>query len=280
MSGFEGFHQEVDGNFSRRAGLEPPEVDRPLFGECLVDRGAQGRPQLFPGHFQDVAGRFSHRHFEDPVDAGGNVHHLVPLVDDHAGGGVAVHQEPFRHRSGAQLQGFGLARGPRRSGEVPGRGGEGEEGSGLAPSFRPPEELPLLVQNSELVGRAPRRFRGAEKEDPARFQYLGEEGDEALLHVGVQVDEEIAADKEVEAREGGILDDAVMGEDDHFADLFRHLPPLAVPDKEGLEPFLSHLRLDPVRVEPCPGLGDGCFVDVGGEDLDPGVEPAVRPGTP
>ena len=54
------------------------------------------------------------------------------------------------------------------------------------------------VYRGEEVGMAPHRLRGAEKEEAPRFQNHVEEGDEPLLHVGIEVDEEVAADEEVE----------------------------------------------------------------------------------
>ncbi len=94
-----------------------------------------------------------------------------------------------------------------------------------------------------------------------------EEGDEPFLHLRIEVDEEVAADKEVEPGKWGVLDDAVVGEDDHFSETLRHLPAPVKPGEEALEPLFAHLCPDVVGIESGPRLGHGPFVDIGGENL-------------
>ena len=57
-------------------------------------------------------------------------------------------------------------------------------------------------------------FGAPEKEVASFFQGIVKEGDAFLLGVGLEVDEEVPADHEVETGEGRVGKDILLGEDD------------------------------------------------------------------
>ena len=80
-----------------------------------------------------------------------------------------------------------------------------------------------LSTSAEELGVAREVLRGAEEEVAAGGQRVVEEGDELLLDLGLEVDEEVAARDRDRASRRGLDDDVVRGEDAHVADLLAHL---------------------------------------------------------
>ena len=64
-----------------------------------------------------------------------------------------------------------------------------------------PEDPLLLGDRLEPVGKVAHRFGRAENEDSALVQREMEQREDLLLHLGTQVDQDIAARYEIEARE-------------------------------------------------------------------------------
>ena len=118
----------------------------------------------------------------------------------------------------------------------------------------------------------PHRLRAAEEENSSRLEHLMEEGEELSLPVGVEIDEEVAADQQVEARKGRILEEVVMSEYDHLPQHLCHLPAVIDPGKEAHEPLFPEVGVDVVGIEAGTGPGDRRLVKIGGEELDPGIK--------
>ena len=95
-----------------------------------------------------------------------------------------------------------------------------------------------------------------------------EELDDALLEGRLEVDEEVAAGHEVQAREGRSPQEVVRREEAEVADVLRDRVRVAALHEEARQPLGAHLPLDDVRVSSAAGLGEGGGVDVGREDLD------------
>ena len=94
-----------------------------------------------------------------------------------------------------------------------------------------------------------------------------EQRQHTLLHRRLEVDEEISAGHQVDTREGRILDDVVLREDDHLPDLGHDL----VDAPREVEIALQSLARDVrhrllVVLGPCSSL-ERSRVHVGGEDL-------------
>ena len=80
-----------------------------------------------------------------------------------------------------------------------------------------PVDPALLVGERDEKALVPARgFGASEKEIPSVFQGIVKEGDAFLLGVGLEVDEEIPADHEVETGEGGVGQDILLGEHDEL----------------------------------------------------------------
>ncbi|RIH78425.1 hypothetical protein Mterra_03670 [Calidithermus terrae] len=90
-----------------------------------------------------------------------------------------------------------------------------------------------------------------------------------LLHVAVEVDEQVAADDEVEAGEGGVAQDVVRREEHQVAHLLPHAVVAAVLHEEAVQALGRHVGGDGLVVLAFAGRADGLLVDVAREDLQP-----------
>ena len=95
-----------------------------------------------------------------------------------------------------------------------------------------------LVDAHEQVVRAFRRFRRAEEQIAARPQREMERLDQPLLDRPIQVDQQVAAGDEVEVRERRILDDVVLREEHHLAQLAADAVAGRLADEEPLQALL------------------------------------------
>src|SRR5690606_11864802 len=82
------------------------------------------------------------------------------------------------------------------------------------------------VEDAEEAGRMVRRLRRADHEEAARIERVVEGRADLLLQLAVEIDEDVAAGDEVDAREGRVLEDVVEGEEDDVPQLLAD--PVAV----------------------------------------------------
>ena len=113
----------------------------------------------------------------------------------------------------------------------------------------PPEDPPLLGDRAEQLVLAADRLGRAEEQVPALAQREVEQADEALLDLGLEIDQQVAAADQVEARERRVLQQVLRREGDRL--------PERLPDAVGvvllLEPALEALGRDV--------LGDAAGID-------------------
>src|SRR5207237_5248501 len=127
---------------------------------------------------------------------------------------------------------------------------------------------PGKIDGLEDAGGEGNELALAEDQDSLRPQRVVEAGENALLHLGVEVDEEVPAEDHVEPRDGSVGEKIVDAEDDGAPDVIAggvaasllHAPILENPRRD----VLDLLR----RVLGVTGLQDRMLVDVGPEDLD------------
>ena len=131
-----------------------------------------------------------------------------------------------------------------------------------------------LRDRLKLVAGAGHGFRRAEKQDTALAQGEMEQRKDALLHLGPQVDQEIAATDQIEARKRRIGHHVVDREHDRRAELARHPVAMIFPGEEAAQPVGRHVSVDRRRVKPFAGGRDGVSVDIRGENLQ--LQPAPR----
>src|SRR6185295_13302985 len=91
-----------------------------------------------------------------------------------------------------------------------------------------------------------------------------------LLHLALEIDQEVAAGDQVQPRKRRISDQVVQREQAHVPDLARHLVEIALLDEEALQALGRNLAGDRLRVPRLAGRFQRLRVDVRGEDLDVG----------
>ena len=136
----------------------------------------------------------------------------------------------------------------------------------LADDERLVDAMPL-VDGAKQVLAAVDRLGDAEEEAAARPQREVDDLERVPLRLAIEVDEEVAAADQVEAREGRVLQQVVRREDDHLADLGADAVAPRVADEEALEAVLGNVGGDRRRVDALAGGADRVVVEVGGEHL-------------
>jgi hypothetical protein len=189
-------------------------------------------------------------------------------IDGDGRGGVVLEQ-----RAGGELadgrprqDGAGIGeRGVERRRVYP---GQREIDRSMAGGPDPAEDAGLLVDRLEELLAAARRLAGAQEEGSSFAQTEVQQGEDAQLEIRLEVDQEVAAADDVEAAEGGILQD-VLGREDHpLAELLAHPVDRVLFLEKALQPFRDDLRFDPAGVDAVAGVLQGALGGVGGEDLD------------
>ena len=241
-----------------------------------VERGLQREfevePQLRPHEAGKLAcGQDPVRRHQEPFGGGGQVQHAMVLVDDGAG---------WRHvmeRGAVPRRGmFKRAANVRRQ-PIP-RGGVREEtrqaarhgGSG-------PEGVPRLALAAGLEQTGPNRRLGVpKKEEAPRTQGEMEQRADLLLKLAVEVDQEVAARDEIEPQERRIPDHAVLLEQHELPDAVAHAVARPLVDEEAVEAIGADVGRDRLRVSSLTGDGERMAVEIGGDDLDPRLDPPPR----
>ena len=125
----------------------------------------------------------------------------------------------------------------------------------------------LLADRLEAIRNAADRFGGAEKEHAALAQREMEQGQNLPLRLRAQVDEQIAAGDEVEARERRVGQQALAREHHRLTQFAHDLIVVVLLGEEAGEPRRRHVGLDRFRIDAVAGERHAVRVDVGGEHL-------------
>ncbi|GJE69431.1 hypothetical protein CHKEEEPN_0959 [Methylorubrum podarium] len=249
--------------------LDPPvgEVDRPPVLGRAHQRRAQVEAQVRMRQLHQVERGGAPGRIDVAPGPPGEVQHRVGLVHDHVGRRVAFHEAlgPLRQR------GLDRADGQPRGRPVlePRRGhGEGEVGQDPAVRLQPAEDARARLDRAEQVGVPGDVLGIAEEQHALRLQREVEDRDDAALQLGVEIDQQVAAGDEVEAGEGRILDDAVLGEDAHLPHFLDDAVGVALPHEPAREPLGADVAHDRLGVAGRARRREGPAVEVGREDLD------------
>ena len=89
-----------------------------------------------------------------------------------------------------------------------------------------------------------------------------------FLRLGSQIDQQVAAGDQIEAREWRIGQHILHREHHHAAQFGHHPVAMLLLGKEAGEPRRRDIGRDRSRIAPLAGQGDRFLVDVGGEDLE------------
>ncbi len=127
---------------------------------------------------------------------------------------------------------------------------------------------PVPIDDLEVVEERPRALARPEEHDAAAVQREVEQAERLLLGGRLQVDEQVPARDEIDARERRIANDVVLREDDHAAKLGDDLVAARPPPEVALEPLGRDVRDGALVVDAARGVIERPAVDVGREDLD------------
>ena len=133
----------------------------------------------------------------------------------------------------------------------------------VAPSAGAVDAMPR-VHGLEQVGV--RKLRRPEKQETVRAAGIAENAHGLRLPLAVQVDEDVPARDQLQAREGGIAQQAVFREHEALTDARNHPVVIALAAEEPLEPLVRHVGGDRLRVDGVAGDGQRARVHVRRKD--------------
>ena len=111
------------------------------------------------------------------------------------------------------------------------------------------------------------RFRTAKQQNATLTQREMEQRDDPRLRVGPQIDQQIAARNQVDARKWRIGQHVLHGENDQSPQLRHYFITVPVFREETSQAFGRHVAFNRIRVRAFPCLGDGIRVYVGCKHL-------------
>src|SRR5579864_7958612 len=111
-----------------------------------------------------------------------------------------------------------------------------------------PEDPLLFRDRFEAAAKAAGRLGYAENDDSALALGEMEQREHLLLHLWAQVDQDVAAGYQVEARERRIAQQTLGREHHRFAQLARHPEALIVPREEALQARRRNVLADRFRI--------------------------------
>ena len=250
------------------AQLRSADHDRRMLLVGLADCRPQLCAQPVARRGEEIPAGLAGGHLQIAVDRPEIIEALVPGVGQDRGRRMGVEQ-----RLSGEVGGLGARRGgPRRArGRMrrsPALAGHDGELDFARPAAAEMPKNPLLFGDRfEPVGEVADRFGGAENEDSALAQREMEQREDLLLHLGTQVDQDVAAGYEVEARERRIGQKILRREYHRFAQLARHAVAMILLGEETIETRRRDILSDRLRIEPVTGDRDGIIVDVRCKDL-------------
>src|SRR5689334_20301207 len=101
----------------------------------------------------------------------------------------------------------------------------------------PPEDARLCMDAVEHLAMVVDVFRWPEQQETAGIQGEMQQWHDALLQLGVQIDQQVSARDETELRERRVLDDIVHRENAELANVLTDPIAAALAREESLEPL-------------------------------------------
>lgn len=137
------------------------------------------------------------------------------------------------------------------------------------------DPVPLVDRAEEPVGQIG-RLRTAEKQQPARPERKVQHLHHLLLHLAVEVDQQVAAAHEIEVGERRVAQHVVRGEQNLLAQLLAHPEMRLLALEEVSQPLPRDIGRDGLRVQAGAPQRNRPLVDVGCKDVDVGRAAALR----
>ena len=122
------------------------------------------------------------------------------------------------------------------------------------------------------------RFRAPQKQISAVVESHMEDRKQIALQDILEIDQQIPAADHIKSAKGGILEDIVLGKDDHLADLMVDRVAVALFCKEAGETADRHILLNTVSVYAAASNRYGIPVQICGKDLDIAAKPQFLHG--
>ena len=243
-------------------------------GRVVAHGGAQRRAhrhaKRHAQQLQQVACRLARRRIEKLPGGAVEIDDAIGAVHHHGGRAVVFEQRALNQqrrgwaRSVGILQRLGVARSfvtkPQVRGVCP-------AGKAQLRGTRPAIDAPLLADHLEQVLGAVERFGVAEEQIAAIAQREVQQRKNAALRLRLQIDEQVAAGADVDARERRIAQHVLRREHHHVAYFFLHAIDMFVLVEESIEPLGGHVRFDAAGVDARARQRQGTVGGVGGENL-------------
>ena len=196
-------------------------------------------------------------------------------VDHHRGRRKAVGERPLRdlrrmHREQLLGRRLRVAAPSARSSSADDR-----EIDDIVPGRPEPAiDPPLLRDRLEQVVAAAEGLGGAEKQVAALAQGEVEQGDDLLLRLLLEIDQEVPATDQVDAKERRVLQQVLRREDHPLPQFLPDQAAVVGPLEEATQPFIGNLALDRGGEQAAASDAEAVLAAVGREDLD--VEAFLR----
>ena len=246
----------------------------------LGDGRTQGQHQSLARHLQHVETRRPGGRFEVGAGDAAKLQNLPLGIDEYAGRSEVVDRDAVGFALGALLGAKAVDLGPdagslwhgdpaRMAGCVPlaAVGDRQGQDEGRRRGSLLDVDLLLSVQGLEQLGKAADRFRPTQPQKAVRLECVVKNREQLLLHAGLEIDQQIAAGDDVDARERRIADEVLPREYDHLAQRLDDAVAAALVNEEALQSFRREVRREALGVQAVAGLVEQRIVEIGGEHL-------------
>src|SRR5262249_32652503 len=234
-----------------------------------MQRGAQFESQFRPHQVDDVAAQWAARRLQVASGIFRQVYNAVHGIDQDAGrrdrfDGLAVQGRFAERRAGADTAaGLRLVLMSTEASEQPRQ--QPRFGAGVSGRLID-ARLPIdVVEKSRRVGGGLRR---AEEQKSTRVERVVEGAAGLLLQFAVEIDQQIAAGDQVDAREWRIPEHAVACKQHDVAQFLADTVLIAFAREVTAQALLADVRFDGGWKTPLPRRGKRTRVEIGAEHLD------------
>ncbi|MNQ72786.1 hypothetical protein D3C85_874980 [compost metagenome] len=132
-------------------------------------------------------------------------------------------------------------------------------------------QLRLAIEHGEDVVKVADSLGGAEKQDAARLECIVEQRNDLLLQFRAQIDQQIATTDQIQPGKRGVLDQILLGKDQHVADAFMNAIAASIgfQGEKPLQPFRADVGRHAGRINTGACRSNRLTVDISGEHLNP-----------
>ena len=253
-----------DGDTAATIGT-PGNRGGPLLLRRLPDHCTQLAADAASGEGEQIAGRLAIGMGEVGLGVAVEVDDPLLRVEQNGRGCEA------RQRLCCDAGGVPARPGRRRRGVLPADGAEMTErrevDEVVARGARAPVDAVLLVEGHEQVLVAPDALRRTQQQHTRFAQGEVQQRQHALLDLGLQVNEHVAAGDDVDARKRRVAQQILGRENDLLANVLRNLPACFDLVEELFQPLCRYMDTDALGVDAGACVADDGIGGVGGENL-------------